>query len=232
MTTTHIRTDHLIVTAAEREDPRLAADRLVDAIRHVVMDSPVVVNGVQGTLSNDGIATILHVENATVDNIVVPLHIAASRFRRTKAVDFIAEITRQVRFDKQNVFHAATAFGITPEAHPGKLLAASAYSYAGYISWLCLNASQSAFALLVYLDYSLAHEACAALVPALRRRPGTPPEIVSYFGLYEERPTEVLDAAIDIVRDGLAHGEDLQEAIDAVSMAEPYLGAFWRLSRG
>ncbi|MFD5554635.1 hypothetical protein ACFWIA_12445 [Streptomyces sp. NPDC127068] len=220
----------LIVAEGDLRNPGLIADRIVDAIRHVVMDSSFVGHGRAGTLTDEQLVKILTVENSTVDNVTTPLYIAASRFSRTTAGDFLADVVRGVRVDKANCLLASQSIGAPPEGHPGLQQPPEAYAYAGYISWLCLHGGRTSLALLVYVDFVLAHEACVAIVPQLERRAGLPREVIDYFSMYVPRPTGVLDAAVTVMKEGMAAGEDLQEAVDAVAMMGHYLGAFWAVA--
>ncbi|MFE7122092.1 beta-ketoacyl synthase N-terminal-like domain-containing protein [Streptomyces sp. NPDC057654] len=83
-------------------------------------------------------------------------------------------------------------------------------------------------ALVAHADIALWHEACVILTPVLRKHAGLPDEVVDYFALYQERPDEVLDQALDVVAREVAEGRDLQRTVDTAKLMEDHLAAFWQ----
>lgn len=219
--------ERVILSEEEKRTPKAVAVRLLELVRPAVRDSGVVVMARQRKLTDEAIARILCLEHATVGNISSALHLAAARFTHTEAGEFIEVVAASEREDRKRVERAFDAMSAPSEDHPGKVLGPKAYEYCGYICWLCLEASQAAFALLVYVDFVLAHEACTVLVPALRERVGTPDEVTDYFSMYEERPDDILNWALGILEDGVRNGDDLQRAADLIVMMRHYMSSFW-----
>ncbi len=212
----------------EAETVRAAAERLVTAMRYVATDNPFVAKARAGRLTDDDIAALVRLENATLDNVTGCVTLAAARFPNTPAMDFLLDVGQMVSTDRKNIRAGAAAYGTRLEEHPGQRLESVAYGYTGFINWLCLNADSAAIALVAHADIALWHEACVILTPVLRKHVGLPDEVVDYFASYEERPGEVLDQALDIVAGGVAEGQDLRKTVDTARLMEDHLAAFWR----
>ncbi|MBY6307454.1 hypothetical protein CRV15_30845 (plasmid) [Streptomyces clavuligerus] len=197
-------------------------------MRHTATDNDYVAKARAGELTGDDIAALVRLENATLDGVTAPIGLAAARFRNTPAMDFMLDIGRMVSVDRTNIRASAVAYGTALEEYPGQRLDPVAYGYTGFINWACVHADAEAMALIAYVDITLWHEACVILTPVLRKHPGLPHEVVEYFASYEERPDEVLDAALDVIAHGVAQGYELQRAVDTARLMGDYLATFWR----
>ncbi|OXM49756.1 hypothetical protein CFP75_18450 [Amycolatopsis alba DSM 44262] len=218
----------MIVSEADQGKPGAVADRLTEIMKHIAVDNSFVTKARHGELSDDNLHAIVRLENATLDNVMVPLAQAIARFPNTPVMDYLLDLTQMVRDDKKGISAAGVAYGTQLDEHPGHRLDSAAYTYAGFINWLCLNANSTAIALAVYVDVTLWHYASALLTPILEKHPGLPKEVVDYFAAYQERPNEVLDKSLAVVANGVANGESLQEAVDTVMLIDEHLAAFWR----
>ncbi|MFI6305944.1 hypothetical protein ACIBCH_29045 [Amycolatopsis thailandensis] len=230
MTTVKPRTAHRDGTADT--DPAAVADRLVESMMHIATDNPFVVKAREGLLTDEDLTTLVRLENATLDNVTTPIALAATRFPDTTSFDFLLEVTQTVREDKAGVLAAAKAGNTALEEYPGHHLGPVAYTYAGYINWLLVNASATSIALVAYADISLWHYACALLTPILEKRPGLPKEVLDYVASYQERPDDILDKALAAATDAIAAGDDLEHAAATVRLMEPHLAAFWQAAAG
>ncbi|WP_424216180.1 hypothetical protein ACN20G_28970 (plasmid) [Streptomyces sp. BI20] len=207
---------------------RGTADRLVERMRHVATENAYVTKARDGKLTAADVANLVRLENATLDNVTQSIALGAARMRNTAAMDFLIEVGRLVAVDRKNVRAAAVAYGTPLEGHPGEHLDSTAYGYAGFVNWACLHTEAAAMALIAYVDITLWHEACVLLTPALRELPGLPHEVVHYFALYEERPSEILDLALELVAAETGSERDLLRAADTTALMEEHLAAFWR----
>ncbi|KOG85175.1 hypothetical protein [Streptomyces varsoviensis] len=214
---------------SETESVRAAAERLVTAMRYVATDNAYIAKARAGRLTDDDIAALVRLENATLDNVTGCIALAAGRFPNTPAMDFLLDLGQMVSTDRRNIRAGAAAYGTALEEIPGQRLESVAYGYMGFINWLCLNADPAAIALVAHADVALWHEACVILTPALQKHAGLPTEVVDYFAGYQERPTEVLDQALEIVAGEVAEGrQDLQQTVGTARLMEDHLAAFWR----
>ncbi|MCF3119142.1 hypothetical protein IPZ68_05390 [Streptomyces arenae] len=197
-------------------------------MRHVATENPFVVKARASGLTDDDVASVVRLENATLDNVTACIALAAARFRNTGTMDFLLEIGQLVGTDRDNVRAAAIAYKTPLEEYPGQRLAPVAYTYPSFINWICLHGTPAAIGLVCYADITLWHEACVILTPALRAHPGLPKEVVDYFASYEERPDEVLDKSLAVVEASMTSGADLRRAADTARLMEDHLAAFWR----
>lgn len=216
------------MTIADRADPAAVANRMVDDMKHIAVDNSFVTKAKQGRLTDDDVHAIVRLEDATLDNVTVPITFAATRFPNTPAMDYLLDLARMVRDDKKGIHAAGLAYGTPLEEHPGHRLPPVAYSYAGFITWVCTHASPAAIALVAYVDITLWHYASALLTPILEKHPGVPREVVDYFASYQQRPDDVLDSSLAVVADGVANGESLQRAVDTTALMADHLAAFWQ----
>lgn len=148
----------------------------------------------------------------------------AARFPADPAAGFFLDLACAVRGARSRLREAAKAAEVSLE---GQRVSAEEHAFGGYLCWLAVRASQAGAALAVYADFIAWCGACSRIATAAQKAANLPDEVVAYFAGYAQEPEALLATALDVVRDGLAGGDDPAQAEAEARLVLGYLGLFW-----
>ncbi|MFI1582707.1 hypothetical protein [Embleya sp. NPDC020630] len=207
------------------------ARRLADEVAHRRQTNPVG-NALLGlSFETDTVHEILRrlvaVEFQTHAAELVAYGTMLSRFPRRPAADLYLTLGRVVCNAGPKLEGVARSMGMDAARLLRWPTERGAYAFNCAMTWAAMAGGQAAGALAAHTDMITYYTGCCALVDRLRTfGVGATDEFIAY---YDDPVDDVLCAlALDVVQDGLDHGDDPEEAILHARRIEEAIGEVWR----
>ncbi|MFF5637064.1 hypothetical protein [Streptomyces sp. NPDC012825] len=151
----------------------------------------------------------------------------ASRFPSGTAGELFLEMARGEGEALRLLLDFAGALGRDEaylRAHAPRPLA---HAYPAYLTQASLYGSRSSVALALLANSEESGEQYARVADALRDHYGHDDKALGHFRYFAETPRELVDMAVAAVGEGLAAGEDPEEAVRTARTVRAYEDLFW-----
>ncbi|MFE0684733.1 hypothetical protein ACFW17_28545 [Streptomyces sp. NPDC058961] len=150
-----------------------------------------------------------------------------SRFPNRPAADLYLQLGRLVYDASPKLEACARSLGLDRDASPLWPSDRETYAFNSTVSWVAAQGSQAATGMSSYADMTGYYAGCAEVVDRVRSSGlKVPDEFVAYYD--DQTPEELCRLALEVVQDGLDHGDDPDEALLAARLLDQSVGDFWR----
>ncbi|WP_433260384.1 hypothetical protein ACQPZF_23990 [Actinosynnema sp. CS-041913] len=210
--------------AASELAARLATLRGEQPIGNAVLDK-----AHNGTLTLDDLRGMVLTELEAHHAEQVAYGVGLTRHPRQPVTKFLTGIIQLVSDATPKLLACARAFGFDDADLRRRVPDPAIYAFGGCLSWIAVTGSQASLALALHTDMTVYFPDCVAISAAARESTLTVPD--EFFAYYEGTASEELLAlALEVVDDGIARGDDPDEAAFAARLLEANIGLFWRAS--
>lgn len=184
-----------------------------------------------GALTVDHLRGLVQVELTVHQGELVAYGTGTARFPRRPNVHFMTQLIEVVDHATPKLVECARAFGLGEEELRRRVPDPALHGFNGYLSWVSSNESQASLALALHTDMSVYFPEGLALARGVKGSDlEVPEEFFAYYG--GESPDELMSLALEVVDDGLARGDDPDDAVFHARMLEEYVGQLWRSAAG
>jgi hypothetical protein len=180
-----------------------------------------------GNLGMEHLRGLVGVEHQAHQAELAAYGLVMARFPHSPAAEFYARLTQLITNAQPKLAECAQALGMTDNELRSSPIGLNGYAFSGTLSWIALTGSQAANGLALHTDMAVYFSGCADLVAGLRdSNLAAPAEFLSYYE--GGQSDELVDMATATVGDGIARGDDPDEAVAMARLLEESIGRFWQ----
>lgn len=181
----------------------------------------------QGKLTTEHLRRLVGTEAQCHRTELVAYGTMLSRFPRRPAADLYLRLGRLVYDASPKLAACARSLGLDPEDMKFWPTERTTYTFDGVVSWVAAQGTQATTGLTSYADLTGYYSGCAELVARIHA--SELPVTDEFLEYYEgDTPEELCRLALEVVQDGLDHGDDPDEALFSARLLDESVGDFWR----
>ncbi|WP_103536195.1 hypothetical protein [Streptomyces sp. SM11] len=154
-----------------------------------------------------------------------------ARFPSGTAADLFSGLNSALRIVKPSLDRCAKALGSPPVSALDPSKDVNAFAFPMAVSWMCLHAGPAAAALALRSDFAAYARESRELVRMLTDAGAEVPEAFrDHYSM--PAPSELLDLAATVVKDGIREGETSDHTASVAKLLLAGLDGFWRFAAG
>lgn len=204
----------------------LEEKRMSDPVGNALLES-----AARGTLDQDALRRLVGTEAQAHRAELAAYGTMLARFPSRPAADLFIQLAQLVYEAQPKLQACARALGMGEVGFARQPAQPATYSFSGTLSWLAVQGSQAAVALASYTDMRVYFPGCTQFVRRLRETGvDAPPEFLAYYD--DEGSDDLCRLALEVVQDGLEHGDDGADAVFCARLLEESIGDFWQSAAG
>ncbi|MEV0674996.1 hypothetical protein AB0I60_00595 [Actinosynnema sp. NPDC050436] len=184
-----------------------------------------------GRLSEDDLRGMVLTEIQAHQAELVAYGVGLAKYPHTPATTFFTRITDLVAAATPKLRACAHALGLGDADLRRRQPDPTIYAFSGCLSWIAVTGRQASLALALHTDMTVYFPDCLAISAGARESSLTVPD--EFYEYYEGTASEdLLALALEVADDGLARGDDPEEAVFSARLLEATIGQFWRAAAG
>ncbi len=200
--------------------------RALAGIEGVILRHPFLDALERGALPEESLRAFPGHEYHVVNSDLASLQVLQRRFDQGAAAAFFLALTQGEEQALVNVIRLGARLGMSEEELRRYEVSARGLAYAGYLSWMALNASAAEFTGAILLNFDAWGANCGRMSVALQSHYGFTPEDTAFLDAFAGLPSFEAEA-LTIIQDDLDQGLDPALIARSARLLQGYEKMFW-----